>query len=465
MEGARHMKARRWAMALTALALIAGCGPKRAGETRTSPGESSPKPPAGGGGKVALSLWTGPSIRRVEGKEEFTRNYGDYEKWIAQQFMQEHPEVQVNVQLLTWEDLPKKVPAAVAAGDPPNLLIDYLGRTSGFAYQDVLEPLETLVPQEELADYQPDYLQMFTINGHLHALPMFCWASHLVGNRALWRAAGAADLLPSLDDPNWTFDEFYRALKAVSKPNACWPLGLQVSSEQGDYDYLAYFWGFGAKLYENRDYTRVALNSKAGIQGLEFLVKLADEGLLEPGATTIQGNDLENLFWQHRTAITASSLRMWNDLKAARAENRVREPIELFLAHFPHAQGVTNGLAVGPTGVCVFKQEDPEKRKWAVELARYLNTPERQQELCANGGWFPTRKSTPDPKPNDPNYRAVRKLIQERGIEDMGLTSPKYYQVRVLLYPQIQAALLHKKTPAQALADYEKAANRVLAGE
>jgi multiple sugar transport system substrate-binding protein len=455
-----------WGIAVCAsLVLLGSCGPKKVEETNAPPQQapSTSRPEAGR--KVEISLWTGPSVRLVEGKEAFTRDYGDYEKWVAQQFMQEHPEVRVTVQLLTWEDLPKKVPAAVAAGDPPTLLIDYLGRTSGLAYQDVLEPLEELVPAEELADYQPDYLEMFTIRGHLHALPMFCWASHLVGNRALWKAAGAEELLPSLEDPNWTFDQFYQALQAVARPNACWPLGLQVSSEQGDYDYLAYFWGYGAKLYENRDYTHVALNSQAGVQALEFLVKLADEGLIEPGATTIQGNDLENLFWQHQTAITASSLRIWNDLKAARAENRVREPMELFLAHFPHAEGVTNGLAVGPTGVCVFKQEDPEKRKWAVELARYLNTPERQRELCANGGWFPTRKSTPDPHPNDPYYRAVQKLIRERGIEDMGLTSPHYYQVRVLLYPQIQAALLHKKTPAQALADYEKAANRVLAGK
>ena len=52
--------------------------------------------------------------------------------------------------------------------------------------------------------------------------------------------------------------------------------------------------------------------------------------------------------------------------------------------------------------------------------------------------------------------------VNEWGVEDMGLSSAHYYEVRVLLFPELQAAFLHEKTPAQALADYEKAAHAIL---
>ena len=39
------------------------------------------------------------------------------------------------------------------------------------------------------------------------------------------------------------------------------PLGMQVASEQGDYRVLQFFWAFGAEVYHDRDYSRVALNS------------------------------------------------------------------------------------------------------------------------------------------------------------------------------------------------------------
>jgi len=454
-------------LALLFCGLLLGAGCSKPPQEVAPPGPDlaapGPAETATGEKPVKLSLWTGPNIKLVKGHEAETPDYGDYEKLLAAEFMKEHPEVSIEVQVLQWEDLPKKVPAAVIGGNPPNLLIEYLGRTSGYAYEGVLEPLEELIPQAELEDYDPKYLQMFQINGHLHALPMFSWANVLVGNRTMWEEAGAADLLPPLEDPNWTFEGFHAALKAVAKKDAVWPLGLQVASEQGDYAVLGYLWGMGAKLYENGDYSHVALNSPKGIKGLEFLVQLVREELIQPQATTIQGNALDNMFWQWKTAIAGDSLRQWNMLEAAKKEGKLKRPMELFLAHFPHAEGVTNGVAVGPTGVCVFKQDDPEKRKWAVEFARFLNTPERQREYCLSGGWFPTRKSTDNPCPNDPNYAAVKKLIDKRGLVDMGLTSPKYYKVRVLLPPQLQAAFLGKKTPAQALADFEQEANRVLA--
>ena len=59
-------------------------------------------------------------------------------------------------------------------------------------------------------------------------------------------------------------------------------------------------------------------------------------------------------------------------------------------------------------------------------------------------------------------YLKVLGWIQEYGLEDMGLASPAYYEVRVQLFPRLQAAMLGEKTAEEALAEYEAASNEVL---
>lgn len=411
---------------------------------------------------VTLVYWSDPRFTLIKGKEDVTQVVGDYEMLLAQEFMAMHPNVTIEVEALQWGDLSTKVTAAIAAGSPPDVLKDYLGRTSGYAWQGLLEPLENAIPKEEYDDYLPDLIDQYTIDGHLHGLPLFYWITCMAGNKAIWDEAGATDLLP-LDDGEWTFDEFEAALKAVQKPDELWPLGLQVASEQGDYMYLAYPWGMGATLYPPGDYSKSALNSPEGIAGVKKIVQWVDEGLIEPGATTITGQDLGNLFFTGQTAIQGSSLGMKSSLRTAQLEGRVTTDMDLFFAMFPHAPDVKTGaMAAGPTGAVVFKQDDPEKRYWAIEFARFLASVDNQREYCINSNQFPTRKSVGTPLAGDPDYEMLLGWVKEYGLSDMGLASPNYYEMRVQLFPQLQAAMLGDKTAEEALADYEQTANDIL---
>jgi multiple sugar transport system substrate-binding protein len=411
---------------------------------------------------VTLVYWSDPRFTLVKGKEDQTQVIGDYEMLLAEQFMEMHPNVTIEVEALQWADLSTKVTAAIAAGAPPDVLKDYLGRTSGYAWQGLLEPMEELVPAEELADYLPDLIDQYTIDGHLHGLPLFYWITAMSGNKAIWDAAGATDLLP-LDDGEWTFEEFEAALKAVQKEDELWPLGLQVASEQGDYMYLAYPWGMGATLYPPGDYSVSALNSPEGVAGVQKIIDWVNAGLIEPGATTIIGDDLNNMFYAGQTAIMGNSLAAKTSLDIAKQDGRVSVEVDLFFTMFPHAEGVKTGaMAAGPTGVVVFKQDDPAKRYWAAQFARFLASPDLQREYAINANQFPSRKSVGTPLAGDPDYERLLAWVQEYGLSDMGLASPNYYEMRVQLFPHLQAAMLGEKTAEEALADYEAAANEVL---
>jgi multiple sugar transport system substrate-binding protein len=442
------------AVALAAGVLLPGCGP--------GGGWGGGQGGRDGSGRVRLVYWVSPDIKDVTGREAQTREFGDYEKLQAAEFMAAHPDVEIQVQALPSEDLTKKVTTAIAAGNPPDVLRDFLGRTAGYAHQGLVEEFDSALPEDELEDFEPFYRDLYTINGRLHGLPLYAWTVHVVANRALWEAEGKAHLLPDEGDGSWDYEQFLAALRAVAKPDRVWPWWAQFASEQGDYCTYGFFWGKGAFLYAPGDYSRVAINTPGGVEALSLIVRMEQEGLIPPGAVTMAGSELENMAARGEVAAWGGSLHSFQRFEVARREGRLKVPFRLQILQYPSEQGRKTPLPVGPTGLVVFKQRDARKRQAALEFARWLSGPKFQREMCANLRQFPTRKSTGSPLEDDPNYRLVRKWMAENGMVDLGLTSPSYYRVRVAAVPHLQAAILRQRAPADALREFEAEANGIL---
>lgn len=411
--------------------------------------------------EITITYWVDPRFQFVKGLEDQTKDFGDWEKLQAEEFMKLHPNVKIEVQALTWDDLGKKVPASIAAGTQPDILRDYLGRTAMYAQQGVLENLEELVPKEELDDYIPGYLEQYTINGHLHALPSYAWAAGLVVNKQLWKEVGQEHLLPTPDDPYWTIEEFEQALNAIKQGDNV-PFVINVATSQGDTALLSLFFSFGAQFFKDGDYSKTALNSPEAAQALEFLAKLNDAKMLQPGAVSMQPGDIDNLFFTGKVGAYGNTLGLFSLVENAKKDGKTNAEFDLMLVHMPSANGVEQGVIVGPTGLAIFKQKDEYKRKMVAEFAMFLNNTEYQKQYAINAGQFPVKKSAGVPLEDDPNYKTLQKIINERGVEDMGLTHPKFAEFRPLLQPEVQAVLLKSKTPEAALKSYEEAVNKIL---
>jgi ABC-type glycerol-3-phosphate transport system substrate-binding protein len=418
-------------------------------------------PPAA---KVSLVYWSEPRFQNVKGKEEQTKNSpSDYERLLASDFMAQNPNVTIEAEALAWEDLVTKVAAAIAAGTPPDVLKDYLGRSSKYANQDLLEPLESAIPQGVYNDFLPSLRGLYTIKGHLHALPVYFWITSIWGNTLPFKEANAEDKMPN-PDGTWTPEQFTSALEALAVPDKRWPLGLQFSSEQGDYTRLGFFWANGAVLYKDGDYSKTAFNSPEAVEALARLVEWNNSGYIVPGATTIPLQDLDNAFYQGQVVIGGGNPGNYTLLETAQKEGRVTVDWEPFYALFPQKEGVKSaGLAAGPTGVMVFKQGEDAKRTAAVDFATFLVGPDLEKEYAINSNQFPTRTSAGNPFEGDEVMSRYVEWSQKYGVEDMGLGSPAYAEVRVVMVPLLQAALLGKMTPEEALAEYEKQANEILA--
>ena len=411
---------------------------------------------------VTITYWTDPALAQPITLPEFTE-LAAFETWQAEQFMEMYPHVTIEVRGLDWPDLSTVVPTALAAGDPPDILKDYLGRTSGYGNQDVTVDLFELLPQEEIDDLLPGLVELYTIDGKLHAMPTYFWNHAMIVNKALFDEAGLGDMVPS-DDHDWTLDEFYEAATAIKAAGigVDAPYTLQVASEQGDYNFHAFIWGAGGEVW-NADCTP-GFDNPNTLVGLEFVNKLYQEGLINPDATTASQADHDNNFFTGRSAIIGGGMGVLNNtIGNAIANGETTVDMDLVVVTYPHAEGEVSGLGVGPSGFAVFdKGRSDYEMEWITNFLLYLNSTESQITYTQNNAQFPTRISAGVPLEDDENYALSLELIQERGTENLGLACPGFGEVRVAQPPHWQAMFLGQETPEEALAALSSEAEFIL---
>jgi ABC-type glycerol-3-phosphate transport system substrate-binding protein len=414
---------------------------------------------------VKIELWVDPRFdpQTAKGHPEL-KTALDYEKMVANDYIKNNPHVSVEIQVLDWADLPKKVPVAIAGGVPPDILRDYLGRTSAYAYEGVTVNLEEVVPKEELADFLPGLLELYTINGHLHGLPIFYWVQNMVVNAAPFEKAGLLDMLP-LDDHDWTFDEFYAAAKAIKEANVGveYPLVMQVASEQGDYAVHAFIWGAGSNTWRD-DCQGLDLDNPQALAAMEFLNKLYKEGLINPDVTTAGWQDVNNLFYAGKGVFMGGGISTVNvSIPQAQKEGKVTAPMDARLTLYPHLGDKPSGLPVGPTGLVMFQKQgrsDYELQE-ITKFLIHLSSEKWQRDYCISSGQFPTRYSVGAPLAGDPNYELTLEWIKKYGVVSMGLNCPHYYEVRTAMPAFFQAMFLGKMTPQEAINGMMKASKDI----
>jgi len=411
---------------------------------------------------VELVQWVFPRYKNVVGYAERTREYGDFEKILAEKFHELHPNVTIKTEVIPWEGGPAKVDAAIAAGEPPDVFHDYFGRSPKWWKMGVLEPLEDSIDAETKADYKESYYNAYIIDGHLHAFPTNSWIVFMVANKTLADAAGVGDKLPTLDDPTWTLDEFMEVCRAVNDPPNQYCFGVFAGEHQGvDYSYLPWFWAHGARLLNDaRD--KVIINSPEGVEALQALVDMQKEGLIVPGAAGLKGTELQQLFVQKRVVFMPWSNAAWTAVSDAIKDGVTEPPFEVVGMSFPSKDGSPVPLPAGTTGTMVFKQDDPIKRYWAIEYAKFFNSAENMAAICATSGRFAARKSVGDIFKGRPEMAIGNKLLEIAPQGDFGLGLPAYGEIRKLWMVALQEALTGVKTPQQALDDFAAAANELL---
>ena len=349
-----------------------------------------------------------------------------------------------------------KMDVDIAGGDAPDAYWDYLGRVNKYANSKYALPINLTF--EELDDYLPSALAPVMKGGELYALPGTFWAAVMVVNKPLVESVGLGSIL---EDGTWTIDEFLMIVDAVKAKYGPEYYGypLFASGTGGDYwSSFGWFSSFGAKLYENG---KIVVNSKEGIEALEFMKFMADAEIVPPG---IAGLDYK---------VALSAMPKGTFVSAANSTNyttRLVDPLngvekwQAIMMEWPRAPGVEKvPLAVGPDAGMVFASSKHPVE--AMELIRYLNSTKMQTLTSKAMSRYPSRKSVGNDFSTDPQWVIAAKMIEKNGTFDTGVGLEHYAEVRGLWPSTLQAIFTEEMTIQEAVDRFVEEGTAILEAE
>ena len=415
------------------LLLAAGLVIPAAGCGGSSSGSSS-------GGVVNISIWHG--YVDVEGKAM---------KTMVAQFNRTHPNIHVTPQFYGNSDYAlQKVLTAIAGGHPPDISYLYGSWAANIAQSSRTLALNDYIrktPGFNWNDFWPSERQVATVNGRIVGIPALVDNLALVYNKKLFQQAG----IP-YPTASWTWQDLRNAAKKLTDPSRKqfgWAY-VNDASEDTVWRFEALLWQAGGQIL-SPDGKRAAFDSPAGVQALTLLEQMAVQ---DHSVYLDSGNGLyANLFNSGRIGMLYTG--PW-DLSGF---PNVDFGVQILPADRNH-QTIS-----GPDNWVLFNN-GTQRADAAWTFISWFTSPRQSLEWSTLTGDLPIRQS--DTKL--PGYSAfiarypgdamfVRNLANATQVRPV---TPLYPKISAAIGQAVQAVLLGKAQPKQALDSAAGQVNSIL---
>lgn len=378
---------------------------------------------------------------------------------VATRFKESFPTVTVKVETVPAADIANKVQTAIVANNQPDILRDFIGRMGTYMNNSLLAQMD-IFTDDYKAKFFESALMQGVKDGKVYIFPESSDYYGAIINKTLFKEAGAENLLPQNEDRTWTREEFEKAMAAVSK-NGVYGTGLWSKNEQSDINTkIIIEGGMKASLYNN-DFSKTMYDSQRTIDGLKWVISLMDKKLVYPGAQSMVDDDVWTLFAQKKVAVLFTTFWAKSWIEDQIKKGDVKAPFEIMFAQYPNASDDTPKTASPMTGYGIFGKGDNNKIKFAEEFLKFqIEQPEREKHQKIQG-MFPALKAKADIYKDDPELTWAATHMA-KFVYDPGYASKGFQDVRMVLFPEIQAAYAKAKAPEQALKDFTAKANEIL---
>ena len=274
-------------LALTACGGGQGAGPQQA-ETGDFTGEYDGPP-------VTLSYWNG-----------FTGGDGPFMEELVAQFMEENPNITIESNTVQWADFYQRVPAAVQAGQGPDVGVMHLDQLATHAARNIIVPVDDLAEGIGLTedDFTPEIWNAGIYNDQRYGIPLDVHSLAMYYNTDHFEQAG-------ITEPPTDMESFMAALDSLREAGfeqpfwmpTLWPSHLI---------FLSLMWQQGEEPY-GEDATEANYDSEAGVAALEWQRSIVEEGYSPPNVAI----DAQYVAFKNgETSITWDGIWQINDLEA-----------------------------------------------------------------------------------------------------------------------------------------------------
>jgi multiple sugar transport system substrate-binding protein len=339
-----------------------------------------------------LVVWWNKSYYPEE-DEQFDKTVAAFEKETG---------LDVEYVYYTNEDVPRKVLAALTAGEPPDLAYGFLfdlSHTSRWAHDGVLEDVSDVVEpiQEHLL---PTAMQAVTLlNGQtnersIYAIPVAQQVEHIHVWKSMIEEAGL-----SLDDVPGTWNEWWDwwcetaqpAVREATGDRQKYGVGQPMSSAASDtvFAYMMFLNAFDTKLVDDEGNLLVdqPQTREGMIKALESYTKPYLDGCVPPGAVNWQDGD-NNVNFKNQISFMVPNPSL--SIPASEYENKDRYFEQMVTMEWPDKPDGSPIEYVASIKTAVIF-EDAQNKEAAKEFMRFYLKPENlgPQLEGSLARWFP----------------------------------------------------------------------------
>lgn len=278
---------------------------------------------------------------------------------LIDQFNAANPDIVVTQEVQNWAEIYTKAPAAVAAGNHPDLLFTIPDFTPVIKELGVVQPVDDIVAElDQKYKFYPSVIGPYTYEGHIWTIPNWNVVHSLWYRKSAFEKAGIK--------PPTSWDEWLKAVEVLTQANQ-YGIGLPANrhlyTDQTTYDLMI---NNGAEEFFDAN-GNLRFNNTQTVEAFEFYQQLYK----------YSPPDSPNWTWGEAEAcLNSGTCAMILQFAVITTyDKEVGDPNDLGVSSIPHSSNVNkSGTIAYPCGIMILTS-DPAKKEAAYRFIRFLYEP------------------------------------------------------------------------------------------
>jgi multiple sugar transport system substrate-binding protein len=396
------------------------------------------------GAALALGIGSGAAASEVRVVVAYySAQTGPIFEGMAEEFEKANPDIDIQIEVVNWDNLEQKLTTDVAGGTAPDISIIGTRWLAGYVQEGIAEPLDDYMSDEFKAKFIDVFMSPSVFDGETYGLPVAASARAMYYNKALFEQARIAE-------PPATWDELKdAAAKIRALGDEVYGFGIQGKEIETDAYWYYALWTHGGELLEDG---KSGIASDAGVQAANLYKSMIDQGLTEPGVTGYNRENLQDLFKQGRLGIILTGPWLRGQMKEEAPD------VEYGIAPIP--EGTTKATYGVTDSIIIFSSSDVKEDAWKF-LEEAAFTDKWRREFTLKEGFVPVFKSVAaDPHfAGDPELQAFTSMLPNAKFAP---TISNWEEMADTTTRALQQIYLGEAPPEQALGDAAARINELL---
>ena len=295
---------------------------------------------------------------------------------FVEEFNADNPGINLNVEVVSWNDIYTVVNTRIGNGQAPDIL--NIDSFADYYADDLLLPAQDYVSEETYAKMYEAFLAQSEVDGTVWAVPDLASVRAVYYNVDILEAAG-------VEAPT-TWDELTTACEAIKAyDDSIYPWGIDMTTDEGQAAFAYYTWNNGGGFVdENGDW---ALNSPENVEAIEYAIGLVNSGYTNTDPATETRYDLQDMFGAGKIAMVIAP----NNLPTYLSDGGYE--VNYAVAPIPTNSGESAAAGIMDRFMCFDNDYSEEELAAVTTFFDYFYEDQRYSDWVLMEGFLPATKA------------------------------------------------------------------------